>query len=275
MNLDSLDCNGKAFITTIVDAYIKCEEHINAGTNKYFDDAGIQVHTLFVNFRDSGLCNVSFHKTSENNINVCYTFSPNMIIPLPDEKDYDALDRYVNIERVIFIYKISLLKWLYDSNYIFLIDDKSWDLFNANGITEHDRKNWEKKGVKYYEETLKSNTIFEVLSKFNNCRIIPCPELIYYRNHGYKTLEQKRYLTTRNFSWIAIGISILIGIGSPWLMTECSKTSIESTQLETILNAIPKQVDEVKLSQKQMDSIITILNKGIQTNNEKIKNAKP
>lgn len=274
MNLDSLDNQGKAFITIIVDAYLNSEKHINAGTNKYLYDAGIQVDALFADFNGTELCNVSFHKTSENNVSVCYTFSPNRIIPLPNEDDYDALDRYVNIERVIILYKISLLKCLYESNYIFLVDDKSWNLFNTGSITEHDKKRWEENGVKYYEENLKSNTIFEILSKFHNCRIIPSPELIYYRNHGYRTLEQKRYLTTRFFSWFAIGVSIVIGIASPFLMTKCSTSTVEPAQIQSIINAIPERVDEVKLNQEQLDSIISVINNKPQYNG-KANNEKP
>lgn len=58
-------------------------------------------------------------------------------------------------------------------------------------------------------------------------------------------------------------------------MTEFSKTSIEPAQLESIVTAIPERLEEVKINQEQMDSIMTVLNKSIQPNNGKTENAKP
>lgn len=275
MNLETLDHKAKEIVSTIVDSYVIGEKQITNGTNDYLSDAGIYVHALFVDFNGKDLCNISFHKTDDDNVSVCYTFSPNMIKKLPNEDDFDALDRYVNTERTSLIYKITLLKWLYESGYVFLIDDKSWNLFNTGNITSHDKEQWTKYGIKFYEETLKSRKIFDTLSEFHNCRIIPSPQLINYRNNKFRTPEQRRFNVNSTISVAAIIVSFIIGIGSPWLMTKFSKTSIESAQLESIITAIPKQLEEVKLNQEQMDSIITILNKIDKPDNGQTQNAKP
>ncbi|MEZ3551682.1 hypothetical protein [Duncaniella muris] len=275
MNLETLDHKAKEIVSTIVDSYVIGEKQITNGTNDYLSDAGIYVHALFVDFNGKDLCNISFHKTDDDNVSVCYTFSPNMIKKLPNEDDFDALDRYVNTERTSLIYKITLLKWLYESGYVFLIDDKSWNLFNTGNITSHDKEQWTKYGIKFYEETLKSRKIFDTLSEFHNCRIIPSPQLINYRNNKFRTPEQRRFNVNSTISVAAIIVSFIIGIGSPWLMTKFSKTSIESAQLESIITAIPKQLEEVKLNQEQMDSIITILNKIDKPDNGQTENAKP
>ena len=275
MNLETLDHKAKEIASTIVDSYVIGEKQITNGTNDYLSDAGIYVHALFVDFNGKDLCNISFHKTDDDNVSVCYTFSPNMIKKLPNEDDFDALDRYVNTERTSLIYKITLLKWLYESGYVFLIDDKSWNLFNTGNITSHDKEQWTKYGIKFYEETLKSRKIFDTLSEFHNCRIIPSPQLINYRNNKFRTPEQRRFNVNSTISVAAIIVSFIIGIGSPWLMTKFSKTSIESAQLESIITAIPKQLEEVKLNQEQMDSIITILNKIDKPDNGQTENAKP
>lgn len=275
MNLETLDHKAKEIVSTIVDSYVIGEKQITNGTNDYLSDAGIYVHALFVDFNGKDLCNISFHKTDDDNVSVCYTFSPNMIKKLPNEDDFDALDRYVNTERTSLIYKITLLKWLYESGYVFLIDDKSWNLFNTGNITSHDKEQWTKYGIKFYEETLKSRKIFDTLSEFHNCRIIPSPQLINYRNNKFRTPEQRRFNVNSTISVAAIIVSFIIGIGSPWLMTKFSKTSIESAQLESIIIAIPKQLEEVKLNQEQMDSIITILNKIDKPDNGQTENAKP
>lgn len=275
MNLETLDHKAKEIVSTIVDSYVIGEKQITNGTNDYLSDAGIYVHALFVDFNGKDLCNISFHKTDDDNVSVCYTFSPNMIKKLPNEDDFDALDRYVNTERTSLIYKITLLKWLYESGYVFLIDDKSWNLFNTGNITSHDKEQWTKYGIKFYEETLKSRKIFDTLSEFHNCRIIPSPQLINYRNNKFRTPEQRRFNVNSTIYVAAIIVSFIIGIGSPWLMTKFSKTSIESAQLESIITAIPKQLEEVKLNQEQMDSIITILNKIDKPDNGQTENAKP
>lgn len=275
MNLETLDDKAKEIVSTIVDSYVIGEKQITNGTNNYLNDAGIFVHALFVDFNGKDLCNISFHKTDDDNVSVCYTFSPEMIKKRPNEDDYDALDRYVNTERISLIYKITLLKWLYESGYVFLIDDKSWNLFNTGSISSHDKERWTNDGIKFYEEILKSKNIFDTLSEFHNCRIIPSPQLINYRNNKFCTPEQRRFKINSIISVAAIIVSFIIGVGSPWLMTKFSKTSIEPTQIESIINAIPKQLEEVKLNQEQMDSIIKILNKKEEQNNGQTKNAKP
>ncbi|MDE6083393.1 MAG: hypothetical protein K2G11_02805, partial [Muribaculaceae bacterium] len=186
-----------------------------------------------------------------------------------------AEERFLKVKKAEFIYKISLLKSLLDSGYIFLVDDKDWDLFNTGKITDKDTKRWEEHGIRYHREIIKSKVLFDFISRFHSSTIIPSPQLISYKNNKFRTPEQRRFYISNWISCIAIGLSFLIGIGSPWLMTKYSKTSIDTVQLDTILNAIPKQVDQIKLNEEQVDSILTNIEKIIQSHNGKTENEKP
>lgn len=268
------DKDAKIFISSIVDNYVLGKKYMSDGTNPYIIAPGTQVHNIFGEFLGKYVFNISLHKENDSDVEVYYIFDPRLVDKNDSEDDYDAEKRFLKIKKAEFIYKITLLKALFDSGYISLIDDKDWNLFFTGKITDLDKERWSENGIRYHREIIKSQMIFDFISQFHSCTIIPSPQLINYRYNEFRTPEQRRFRLNNIFSWIAIGVSILIGIGSPWLMTRFSKTSIEQVQLEAILDAIPKHVEEVKLNPQQMDSIITVLNKRININ-EQTENAKP
>lgn len=260
------DKDAKIFISSIVDNYVLGKKYMSDGTNPYIIAPGTQVHNIFGEVLGKYVFNISLHKENDSDVEVYYIFDPKLVDKNDSDDDYDAEERFLKIKKAEFIYKITLLKALFDSGYISLIDDKDWNLFFTGKITDIDKERWSENGIRYHREIIKSQMIFDFISQFHSCTIIPSPQLINYRYNGFRTPEQRRFRLSNIFSWIAIGVSILIGIGSPWLMTRFSKTSIEQAQLEAILDAIPEQVEEVKLNQQQMDSIITVLNKRININ---------
>lgn len=269
MNLEELelDSDAKNFISSIVDNYVLGKEYISDGSNPDIITPGAQVQNIFVEFIENHIFNISIHKDKDFGIEVYYKYDPKLIKPIGNEDDYDAEERFLKIKKSEFINKIFLLNALLDSGYIYLVDDKDCNLFNNGKITEKDKKRWEKNGIKYNREIIRSEVLYDFISRFHGCTIIPSPQLIRYKKKGFRTPEQIRFNKTLGTSWIAIGVSFIIGIGSPLLMTKCSKTSIDSDQLDKILNAIPQQVDEIKLNKAQMDSVITIITNVSQPNN--------
>lgn len=179
-------------------------------------------------------------------------------------KEVRATTNTVYPQFIQLIQSIYFIRQLYENRLILLLRD--WE----NNHTEKEFN--PNDSIPYY---FKDNSILEFIQFVRECEILPTEELIQLCNQKFRTPEQIRFRINSIISWIAIGASFLIGILSPWLMTNFSKTSIERTQLDTILNAIPRQVDEVKLNQEQMDSILIILNKRKEPNNEKAQNAKP
>ena len=276
MNLDDLqlDKDAKDFLLLIVDNYVLGKKYMADGSNPYIIMPGTQVHNIFMDFSGKNVFNISLHKEDDANVEVYYVFDPNLIKPTNNEDVFDAEERFLKIKKAEFIYKIFLLKSLHDSGYIFLVDDKEWDLFNSGKITDHDKKRWDDNGIKYHREVIKSKVLFDFISKFHGSTIIPSPQLISYKNNKFRTPEQRRFNISNRISMTAILLSFLIGIGSPWLMTKYSKTSIDPIQLDTILNAIPKQVDQIKLNEEQVDSILTNIDKIIKSHNGKAENEK-
>lgn len=276
MNLDDLklDSDAKEFISLIVDNYVLGKKYMSDGSNPYINTPGTQVYNIFAELSGKYVFNISLHKENDSNVEVYYTYDPKLITATKSEDEYDAEERFLKVKRAEFIYKISLLKSLLDSGYIFLVDDKDWDLFNTGKITDKDTKRWEEHGIRYHREIIKSKVLFDFISRFHSSTIIPSPQLISYKNNKFRTPEQRRFYISSWISGIAIGLSFLIGIGSPWLMTKYSKTSIDTVQLDTILNAIPKQIDQIKLNEEQVDSILTNIEKIIQSHNGKAENEK-
>lgn len=276
MNLDGLelDSDAKKFISLIVDNYVFGKKYMSDGSNPYIITPGMQVQNIFAELSGEHVFNINLHKENDSDVEVYYIYDPKLIKVVGNEDELDAEVKFLKIKKSEFIYKICLLKALLDSGYIFLVDDKDWDLFNTGKITDSDKKRWDEHGVKYYKEIIKSKVLFDFISRFHSSTIIPSPQLISYKNNGFRTPEQERFRINNCYSKIAIGLSFLIGIGSPLLMTKCSTTSINPNQLDTILNAIPKQVDEIKLNEGQMDSVMTIINKISQSNNGKTENEK-
>lgn len=274
MDFNNLDHEAKKFIASIVDNYVLGKKYMKDGSNPYISTPGVQVQNIFIDISNKYVFNINLHKYEDSNIEVYYVFDPKQIVKVKNEDEYDAEERFIKIKRAEFIYKISLLKWLLDSGCIFLVDDKSWNIFNTGQISEHDKSRWESHGIKYYREVIKSKTLFDFISEFHNCIIIPSPQLIDLRNNKFKTPERIRFIRTQIVSWTAIVAALVIATLTPFLSNLFSHSTIEQSQFDTIINAMPRHIDNVRINKQQMDSIITILNKRAEANHGKTKNAK-
>lgn len=183
------------------------------------------------------------------------------------------------IEKYSKLIKLELIRFL---DFIYKLYNQGLIVFSDEEEGETDYSVWEKADYKLcqtkgfiVESVFFSSGVFKYfVDKYYTAAIIPSPILIEYKNNDFQNEEEIQFKRTQTVSKIAIGISLVIGLGSPWLMTTCSKSTIEPAQLETIINAIPERVDEVRLNQEQMDSITSII-KNISQHNEKSTNENP
>lgn len=194
------------------------------------------------------------------------------------ENGIEDMERY--IEKSSKSIKLELIRFL---DFVYKLYNQGLIVFSDEEEGETDYSVWEKADYKLcqtkgfiVESVFFSSEVFKYfVDKYYTAAIIPSPLLIEYRNNNFQNEEQIQFKKTQLVSKIAIVISLIIGLGSPWLMTTCSKSTIEPAQLETIISAIPERVDEVKLNQDQIDTIITRLNERKESNNGKTQNAKP
>ena len=246
MELYNLDKRYKKFVETIVDGYVIGKNHMEDGSNPYISNPGIEVCNIFCDFTDNFLCNLIFHKENDKSINVCYVFD-SRLINSEDGDRYEAEERFIKIKRADFIYKLTLLKWLEDSGYIVMIDDSNYNLFETGHITEHDRKKWANNGMSCVEEQIKSKFVYETLSRYHNCRIIPSAQLIDVRNKNFKTIEQRRFEKQTRLTWISILVALAIGILSPFISHYISNRNESITPASTV-DTVPviKPVDSIQ-----------------------------
>lgn len=249
MKLYNLDNRYKKFIETLVDGYVKGKTNMENGSNPYISEPGMLFNSMFYDFTNDYVCNLIFHKTEDNYISVCYVFDSRLIKDESADK-YEAQEKFINIQCSDFIYKLSLLKWLEDSGDIILIDDTSSNLSLEGKIKEHDRQRWENNGMLCLEKTIKSKSVYETVSRYYNCRIIPSAQLIDIRENGFKSLEQRRFekqleeaKNSTFWSRVAAIVAILAFILSVilGLFQTCSQQEIDSEQINTIISAIKEQ----------------------------------
>lgn len=249
MKLYNLDNRYKKFIETLVDGYVEGKTNMENGSNPYISEPGMLFNSMFYDFTNDYGCNLIFHKTEDNYISVCYVFDSRLINSEGGDK-YEAQERFINIKHSDFIYKLTLLKWLEDSGDIILIDDTSSNLSLEGKITEHDRQRWANNGMLCLEKTIKSKSVYETVSRYYNCRIIPSAQLIDIRENGFKTLEQRRFEkqleeAKKSTCWsriaaivavLAFLVSVIFG-----LVQSCSQQEIDSEQINTIISAIKEE----------------------------------
>lgn len=260
-SLDYLNNDDKLLISILVDNYLASIENHSDKVSELMYDQGCCLFVL-LNYNDfkENPCHFTLNKINDN----LYCF-----YNLEKRVDFNNFDFLRKLRKAEFISRLSFLMCLYEEGLIFFEDDY------GNGISDIDDSNIESDDFYSFKEPIYSKSISDFLDKFYWSKIIPSSYLIKFKRKDFKTPEQRRFFINNLISWIAIGLSLLIGIGSPWLMTEYSKTSLDPNQLETILNAIPTQVDELKINEEQMDSVMTIINKIVQPNNGKVTNEKP
>lgn len=304
MDFNNLDDDAKKFIELIVDNYVLGKQYMSDGTNPYVINPGVRVQNIFMNFTDAFGYNVCMHKTEDSNVEVCYIYNPELISKKDGENESKATARFLKIRKAEIIYKISLLKWLLDDGFIFLVDDKDWNLFHTGKITETDKQRWTENNLKCYQEIIKSEVIFNFISQFHNCTIIPSPQLIDLRNQNFKTPEQIRFEEQKKIAtdaleeaqkatklaqesqkctiWtstiicvITLAVSFVIAFFVPTSISQDFSKPL-NTRLDSITesnNLIWQNNTEILRTISQKDSISRIIIE--QYHNGKINNAKP
>lgn len=257
MTLEGLNRFDQEFISLIVDNYVLVYKNINEYPD--FSEPGITVQNSLISYWEKPICSISL-RNDNGRIKIVYVFDEKAIKANSEKDEYDNEVRYLRIKKSDTLHKITLLKWLYDSGYIFLIDDHSNDLFNTGHITDRDRENWKTNGLRFVEDTIDSKEIFDFISKYYSSSIIPAPQLIDLQEHKFETIEKRRFACSQRLSYIAIIVAIIIALASPFLMSKCSNTTINEEQYEAILKAISQSNSEVKISDSQVDTIIRAIN---------------
>lgn len=304
MTLESLDERAQKYISTIVDCYVLGYKHISDGTNPYATEPGITVQNSLSNYLEKPICSISL-RNDNGRINILYVFDKKAIEADSKKEEYRNEERYLRIKKADTLYIIALLKWLYDSGHIFLIDDNTNNLFNTGHITEHDREKWTNSGMKFVEDTISSEVIFDFISKYYSSRIVPSPQLIDLKEHNFETPEQRRFKKqqedtelaleeakkanklAKHANWISLGVaigmvlfsvlcSIFIPISIPKSFTEKMNYNLDkihrtdSIHSKTIQN-INVAIDSIQSSMNRLQ-----IKKNIkQDNNEQVENAKP
>ncbi|MBD5241905.1 MAG: hypothetical protein HDS59_07495 [Barnesiella sp.] len=264
--LDSASSTEKELVRRIVDNYRGGYENIKADKHSILDSPGCWLHSLFYDFNlSASSCFINF-SNKDNQLLATYV--------LPKGDDASDFFQQINIKKASFFEQIAFLKLLFQNNLIFFDQDYDCGLSKFSGHSDHDVENWESHGLGYYDEIIKNNSIFDFLNTYYWSYVIPSSILCDYKDNDFKTVEAKRHRENAILSRIGIISAFIIALISPWLMTRYSKTSIEPVQLDTILNAIPKQVDQIKLNEEQVDSILTNIDKIIKSHNGKAENEK-
>lgn len=308
MTLESLDERAQKYISTIVDCYVLGYKHISDGTNPYATEPGITVQNSLSNYLEKPICSISL-RNDNGRINISYVFDRKAIEADSKKEEYRNEERYLRIKKADTLYIIALLKWLYDSGHIFLIDDNTNNLFNTGHITEHDREKWTNSGMKFVKDTISSEVIFDFISKYYSSRIVPSPQLIDLKEHNFETPEQRRFKKQQEDTelaleeakkanklakranhislGIAIGTVIITGIIT-WLCATFVPVSIHKSfteQLNYRLDKIhrtdsiqSKTIQDIDVAINSIQSSVNRLQvkKNIkQDNNEQVENAKP
>lgn len=263
INLDSFQ---KRILSKII-------ENFNNYTCSFSSSASIDETSMFLSFLMHDILNTGMY-AEEMYIATdkdCSQISFEIVFNKPQMNE----DGVVDIEEYIDMYtkttKLELIRFL-DFIYklyalgLIVFSDEQEEQTEYSVWETHDNKRCISKGFEVRSIYFSSAILKDFVDKYYCAAIIPTSTLIDFVNNNYLSEEQIQFKKTQRLSKFAIILSFLIGIGSPWLMTKCSKSTIEPVQLEAIINAIPERVDEVKLSQEQLDSIISLMNNKPQYN---------
>lgn len=96
---------------------------------------------------------------------------------------------------------------------------------------------------------IKNNEINVFISKAYYSHLCPTLTLINFSDK-FETAEQKRFSKNVKLGYSGIIAALIIALGSPWLMTKFSKTTIEDRQFNDIIYAI--QTDTLNTEYKKI-----------------------
>lgn len=272
--LNNLDCFQKRILLRII-------ENFDNYVSSFSSSASIDETSMFLSFLMYDILNTGMY-AEEMYIATDKDYSQidfEIVFNKPQMKDDGVIDIEEYIDTYTKTTKLELIRFL-DFIYklytlgLIVFSDEEEEQTEYSVWETHDHKRCISMGFDVRTICFSSAILKDFVDKYYSAAIIPTSTLIDFVNNKYLSEEQIQFKRTQRLSKFAITVSFLIGIGSPWLMTTCSKSTIEPTQLETIINAIPERVDEVRLNQEQMDSIASII-KNTSQHNGKTTNGKP
>lgn len=271
----------KVLVSQIVNVYTKTKKVTENKQNDYISDPGIIFNNVM--FMDvENICKPKFwYVNLRLGLSGQITIGYNIKQTYNNELTTDEYFQHLKSIRANIIEQITLLNWLHKSGLIFFIEDKKIETLEFQNSTKDDdarykeiRDRFSEDNKFYFEEKVQSEILSDFLLKYYGCRIIPSPQLIDLKRHRFKTPEQRRHSCTVILSLIGIATAIFIAIYSN---KHPGQTTLKETQLQTILNAIPQNNNEVTINHGQLDSIKKVIqeNKQNTTYNGKAENAKP
>lgn len=272
--LKNIDDFQKRILNRIMDNYTK----YNCG---FSGPAAIDESCMFVSFLMYDILNegvyvsemyISTYKdSSQVNFEIVFDTPQMEVDGISDSKEYIHI--YVQIAKLKLIRLLDFLYQLFNHGFIVFSDEEELD----TDITEWasaDYKLCKTKGFSVEIFSFSSSILKSFVNKYYNAAIIPTSTLIEFIKNDFLWEEQIQFKKNQRLSITAIIAAFIIGLGSPVLMTKCSTSTIKPEQIQSIINAIPEQVDEVKLKQEQIDSIISAIKNKPQYNGQ-TENEKP
>lgn len=252
--LENIGAVDKEIIKCIVDGFNETLRAIESGRNSAVADPGV----LFSQIFDEKRCIVELYK--QDKLLALKLYYNERGLPPSDTYDYIKETEYVGcLARLHTIEKLSFLKRLYDDNLIIFSESSSQPLKSWE-VSKEEKAWMDEAKIHCAVWFVENPELLNFVSKFRYSHIIPTEVLKTYKDNNFKTTEEVRFKKSQRVSYFGIISAVVIAVASPWLMTKCSRTSIEQSQIESIINAFHEQNDELKINHEQMDSIIKMLN---------------
>ncbi len=251
VHLDDLTIEEKNLIGQIVDGYLLSYKKMEEDSNSIYNSPGLFLFSLFYNYDE--LRNPCHITLSNRNGELAASFF------IKDCPDNNYFFQQINLRKADFISRATFIETLFKYNLIFFEEDEECGMPKYEEPTKDKHQKLQKEGFSYHTEVIKSESIYCFINKYYWSHIIPSPNLILYRKQKYKTPEQRRHKINVIISGSGIVTAILIALVSPWLMTKCSHTAIEQRQVDSIINAIHSEKDEVNSNLEQLDSMINTI----------------
>lgn len=222
--LEYLDESTKKVVGLIVDKYL---EDMKKYQNNYKEHAfgiGLELASLLDNLFSCAIL------VDNSNFVIKIRYSKIKSLNQNENINLQANNGFINQTKVLQV--INFLKRLNDEGLILFAEEKKY----PKKFPEFKSWAFEENGTQIFP------IINESLNEFIRSRyfshILPTEILISFKNKGYKTVEKEREEASECIGNLGIITAIAISIVSPFLMTHCSKTSIEETQFNAIIKTI-------------------------------------
>ena len=272
--LNNLDSFQKRILSKII-------ENFNIYTCSFSSSVSIDESCMFLSYLMYDILNTgiyveemyiaTYKDSSQVNFEIVFDTPQMEADGINDTEEY--IYNYVQTTKLELIQFLDFIYQLFNHGLIVFSDEEELETEFSEWASA-DNQLCKNKGFSIETFSFSSTILKRFVDKCYNAAIIPNSTLIDFVNNKFLSEEQINFRKSQKLGKAAILTSLFIAVISPWLMTTCSKSTIEPMQLETIINAIPERVDEVRLNQEQMDSIISII-KNTSQHNGKTTNEKP